>query len=115
MITENAQKALFLPESYGKLGDPTHNLLILPSKHNDPFENLLLMNSEDIELLVHEGVPLYGNRNYLENFIIEESAYFFFNIVDQDKFVIGHPEKTVAAIHNLLGYHKNFPYLPFRS
>ncbi|MBW1783345.1 MAG: amidohydrolase family protein [Deltaproteobacteria bacterium] len=113
MITENAQKALFLPESYGRLRDPTPNLLILPLKHNDPFENLLLMNSEDIELLVHEGVPLYGNRNYLENFSIEESAYFFFKIGDCDKFVIGHPEQIVATIGNLLGYHKEFPYLPF--
>jgi len=114
MITENPQKALFLPESYGKLTDTTSNLLITPIEHNDPFENLLHVNSEDIELLVHEGVPLYGNRNYLTNFSIKESAYFFFTIGNCEKFVIGHPEQTVAAINNILGYHKKFPYLPFK-
>lgn len=113
MITTNAQKALFLPENYGKLESETSELLLLKKKTDDPFENLLLCDIEDIELFIHAGKPIYGDEKYLEYFNIEPENYFFFSLGKTKKFVSGHPEKTSRKIDEILGYHKDFPFLPF--
>jgi len=113
MITENAQKALFLPESYGKLELNTSHLMLVKNIKDDPFENILYMETKDIDLLIHRGIPIYGNRKFLDDFDVNPEDYFFFKIGNEDKFVIGHPEKICAKIDAMLGYHKDFPYLPF--
>ena len=113
MITENAQKALFLPESYGKVELNTPHLMLVKNIKDDPFENILDLKTKDIELLIHRGIPLYGTRKFLDDFDINPEDYFFFKIGNEDKFVIGHPEKICAKIDAMLGYHKDFPYLPF--
>ncbi|HPR18357.1 MAG TPA: amidohydrolase family protein, partial [Candidatus Cloacimonadota bacterium] len=41
MITANAAKALFLPDSYAELRSETENLLLLRHNHDDVFENIL--------------------------------------------------------------------------
>ena len=113
MITTNAQKALYLPTSYGKLEECSTNLLLMNKKKEDPFENLLHVDTSDIALLVHEGVPIFGDIEYFEDFTVDTSSYYFFKIGHSGKFVIGHPEAVTKKIDSILGYHKRFPYLPF--
>ncbi|MBC8384518.1 MAG: amidohydrolase family protein [Candidatus Cloacimonetes bacterium] len=113
MITTNAQKALFLPDSYGKLADKSPHLLLVRKKVDDPFNNLLKIDTTDIELMIHNGIPIYGNKKYLQKFLFDNDDYFYFKIGNTEKFVIGHPEKIVNKIDSILGYHKKFPYFPF--
>ena len=108
MITINAQKALMLDESLGVLNNQTANLLLLPKKVEDPFENLLHCDINDIELFIYNGIPLYGNTRFLDNFDLDLKNYYQFG----NKFVIGHPEKILATIKAKLGYKKSFPFLP---
>ena len=65
---------------------------------------------EDIELLMHRGVPIYGNTKLLDEFNINENDYYFFG---ENRFVLGHPEKITEFINKKLGYKKDFPFLPF--
>jgi hypothetical protein len=113
MITIVPQKTLFLEEWYGKLPLKTSDLLLIRKKHNDPFENLLSVDFHDIELFVYQGKPIYGNADFLEYFAIDENDYYKFKHHSAKRFIIGHPEKTLEKIDELLGYHKNFPFLPF--
>jgi len=113
MFTTNACKALFLPDSCGKLEDITSDILLINKKDEDAFENLLHLDILDIELQLYQGIPIYGNPKYLVDFDIEPADYYFFETGKKKKFVIGHPEKICNTINNILGYHKYFPYLPF--
>ena len=108
MITVNAQKALMLDKSFGVLNNQTADLLLLPKKDEDPFENLLHCDINDIELFICNGIPLYGNTRFLDNFDLNLKNYYQFG----NKFVIGHPEKILSTINSKLGYKKSFPFLP---
>ncbi len=110
MITTNAAKALKLPKEYGTLSENTSNLLLINKHDEDPFRNLLKTQIEDIELLIHQGTPIYGDVEFLNEFNINRSDYYFFG---DDRFVFGHPEKITDSINRKLGYKKDFPFLPF--
>ncbi|MBN2460202.1 MAG: amidohydrolase family protein [Candidatus Cloacimonetes bacterium] len=112
-ITENAARALMLPEPYGRLSETTSELLLLEPKDDDPFQNLLQVEIPDIALLVHKGTPIYGDAILLSGFKIKEDNYYFFSLSGRQKFVIGHPEKIIDKVDSLLGYHKEFHYIPF--
>lgn len=113
MISTNARKALFLQDSYGILANETSNLLLLKMKDLDPFENILNTLMDDIELFIHQGIPVYGDLKFLADFDIDRKQYHFFNVHGHKKFVKGHPELINAKIDSILGYHKDFPFFPF--
>ncbi len=113
MITQNAQKALFLDKTYAGLPDMNNsNILLLSRKKDDPFQNIEFCDTEDIKLVVSAGKPIYGDLRYLELFPVNEADYHIYKSGDNERFVIGHPEKLVAEIDSILGYHKVFPYIP---
>lgn len=114
MITVNAAKALFLPEAKAILNpQKTNNLLLIDTLEHDPLENLLEVNSEHIQLLLHNGIPLYGDAWWLEFFHTVPADYTEFRVGKREKFVIGDPLELNDKIDAVLGYHKDFPYLPF--
>ena len=110
MITTNTVKALKLTDEYGAIEENTSNLLLIKKHDEDPFRNILKAYMEDIELLMHRGVPIYGDAKFLDEFSINEDNYYFFG---KNRFVYGHPEKITKFINNKLGYKKDFPFLPF--
>lgn len=109
MITINATIALNLDKDISELKAETSELLLLKKRSDDPFKNILECGIEDIELFVHDGKPLYGNTKFLEGFEIDLSNYYKFC---DNRFVIGHPEKVTDKINSILGYKKDFPFLP---
>ena len=114
MFTKNAQKALFIDEKYGKLThNDNENLLILNKKDDEPMQNLLKVDMEDVKLQIYNGKPIYGDYEYLSAFDVNPDDYFIFETKGIKKFVIGHPEKIIKIIDSYLGYHKQFPFIPF--
>jgi hypothetical protein len=114
MTTENAARALMLPVSYARL-DPagTANLLLAEAVENDPFENLLDLDATTIQLLVVDGIPRYGDSEWMETLNLDEDSYTLFRTGNKEKFVLGDPQDLNETIDSALGYHKDFPYLPF--
>lgn len=110
MVTVNAKRALMLDDHFGKLTEENPDLLIMKKRSEDPFANLLESDINDIQFFVYQGIPIYGNKDFLSNFDINPENYYFF---DKDRFVIGHPEKVLKRINQKLGYNKDFPFLPF--
>lgn len=114
MFTVNAAKALYLPASDAILNPArTSELLLMDALENDPFTNLVEVNSEHIKLLLHKGIPLYGDTEWLEYLDTDTADYITFRVGKREKFVIGDPLELNDQIDLALGYHKDFPYLPF--
>jgi cytosine/adenosine deaminase-related metal-dependent hydrolase len=114
MLTVNAAKALYLPDSTGVLNpDATSDLLLMDALDSNPFANLLSISSEHIRLLLHNGVPLYGDIAWMDSINCDTDNYTLFSIGKRKKFVLGNPLELNARIDAVLGYHKDFPYLPF--
>ncbi len=114
MVTVNAAKALFIPAEKAVL-DPekTTELLLIDALDSDPFANLLEVSSEHIQLLLHNGLPLYGDAAWLEYFASPPADYTEFRVGKREKFVLGDPLELNDRIDEALGYHKDFPFLPF--
>ncbi len=114
MVTENAVYALMLDPKYAFLNpEQTDNLLLIDKIDNDPFENLLQIEAENINLLFSDGVPRFGNVEWLDIFALDRDNYTIFRTGKQEKFVLGDPLELNDEIDAKLGYHKDFPYLPF--
>jgi len=114
MISVNAAQALFLPPEQAMLiPEETADLVLIDALEHDPLENLLEVTSENIRLLLHKGIPLYGDAEWLECLETLPAAYTEFRVGKREKFVIGDPLELNDRIDAVLGYHKDFPYLPF--
>ncbi len=114
MITVNAAKALYLPPETAVINPAeTSDLLLIDALEHDPLENLLEVNSEHIQLLLHNGIPIYGDVEWLEYFQTLPADYTQFRVGKREKFVIGDPQEMNDQIDAALGYHKDFPFLPF--
>lgn len=114
MVTQNAVKALHLHPRYGALNpDDTQNLLLIDQVEKDPFENLMELEMKAIQLLLVDGIPRYGDSWLLELFPDLEEEYTIFRTSNREKFVIGDPLEINDQIDAALGYHKDFPFLPF--
>ena len=114
MVTLNATKALNLKPEYALLSPQnTRHLLLLDQVEGNPFENLLALEMNAIKLLMIDGVPLYGDSEYLDFLDESDAEYTIFRTGNREKFVIGDPLEINDLIDAALGYHKDFPFLPF--
>jgi len=114
MMTVNAAKALFIPADRAVLNpEKTTDLLLIDALEHDPLENLLEVGSEHIQLLLHNGLPVFGDIDWLEIFPYFPDDYTEFRVGKREKFVLGDPLELNDQIDEALGYHKDFPYLPF--
>ena len=110
MISVNSEKALFLEHQNLNNSD---SILITEKLDENPYKNITKLQPKDIKLFIKNKIPIYGQKQYLDNFIFDEEDYFFYTKDNVDYFVIGHPEKIMEEIESVLGYPKNLPYLPF--
>jgi cytosine/adenosine deaminase-related metal-dependent hydrolase len=118
MVTINAAKAFWMQDRIGsldegKLGD----VLVLKAKKDDPYENLLSASMNDIELLVLEGKPIYGESRFLEIFGLSKDSlppgYSSIALGKKNMFVIGDPEGLYLHVRKKVGFQKVLDYLPF--
>jgi len=115
MITYNASKAFWMEDRIGtldegKLGD----ILVLKGRHDDPYENLVNASMKDIELLVLEGAPIYGETRFLDIFGgAPPSGYSQIKVSGRAMFVKGDPAGLYTHIRGKIGFKKKLDYLPF--
>ncbi|MDX9869547.1 MAG: amidohydrolase family protein, partial [Candidatus Cloacimonadales bacterium] len=86
MVTTNAYRALYVNDA--ELLDPRKNLLIISKKKEDPFENILYQEIDDVHLMVQKGVPLYGDISFMDHLNVDEKDYYFFKVGNKEKFVV---------------------------
>jgi len=115
MVTVNAARALWMEDrigtlEIGKLAD----ILVLETKDDDPYENLVNAGMADIELLVLAGRPIYGQTRFLDIFGGRLPAgYSLVEVGGRRMFVKGNPAGLYLNLRKKVGFDKVLDYLPF--
>ncbi len=115
MVTINPAKAFRMENRLGTL-EPGKlaDLLVTKARLEDPYENLAQLPMEDIELLVMEGKPLYGEMRFLP--LLGDSlpaGYSAIIVGGREMFVVGYPAALYAEVRKKVGFAKVLDYLPF--
>ncbi len=114
MVTENAARAMMLPQRCAFLQDKDcRDILLVDQVDKDPFENLMNLDAEMINLMIVNGEALMGDVSWVEELGLDEDDYSYFRVGKKEKFVIGDPMQINDDVDEALGYHKDFAYLPF--
>jgi cytosine/adenosine deaminase-related metal-dependent hydrolase len=115
MITINAAKAFWMQDRIGSLERGNlADILVLKAVKDDPYENLIEASMKDIELLVLEGKPIYGELRFLDIFGGElPDGYSKIKVGRRAMFVKGDPAGLYAEIRRKIGFKKELDYLPF--
>ncbi|MCL2185962.1 MAG: amidohydrolase family protein [Treponema sp.] len=115
MVTINSAKALWMDKRIGtleegKLGD----ILVLKAKNDCPYENLVDAGMKDIELLILQGTPIYGEMRFLDIFNGKlPSDYTQIKVGKKEMFVKGDPAGLFKEVREKVGFKKELDYLPF--
>jgi len=114
-MTINAAKAFWMQNRIGsldegKLGD----ILVLKSNNSDPYENIVNAGMQDIELLVLEGTPVYGETRFLDIFGGKlPGGYTQIKVNNRSMFVKGDPAALYMEARKKIGFKKELDFLPF--
>jgi len=113
MVTKTAAAILGIDDQVGTL-DPGKraDLLIIRKKSDDPFQDLINVHSEDIGLLMVDGVPVYGDVFFLNEFHLPAERVKRIQVAGKKKFLVGDLEGLLVSIARTIGYAKDFDFLP---
>ncbi|MFZ5368822.1 MAG: amidohydrolase family protein [Spirochaetota bacterium] len=115
MVTINPAKAFRMADRLGTL-EPGKlaDILVTKARLDDPFENLAQLSMQDIELLIMEGKPIYGEKRFLP--LLGDSlpaTYSTIMVAGREMFVAGNPAALYAEVRKKVGFKKVLDYLPF--
>jgi cytosine/adenosine deaminase-related metal-dependent hydrolase len=115
MTTQNAARAFWMDDRIGTLEEgKLADLLVLKGKKDDPYENLVAASMEDIQLLVLEGTPIYGELRFMDIFGGGLPAgYSQITVGKRPMFVKGNPAGLYREVRRKIGFKKTLDYLPF--
>ena len=116
MVTINSAKAFRMQDRIGSLEEgKLADILVMKARKDDAYENLVSASMQDIELLVLEGKPIYGERRFLD--IFGEAAvpegYTEITVGKRPMFIIGDPAALYREIRQRTGFKKVLDFLPF--
>ncbi|MCX7786953.1 MAG: amidohydrolase family protein [Spirochaetes bacterium] len=116
MVTQNPAKALRREDSIGTLEiGKWADILVVKQIEEDPFETLLKMNLEDIELLVLAGIPILGSDRCIALFQKKEKDYTSIALKGCKRTVIGDPMALLQRVREKVGYPKVLDYMPLQG
>ena len=117
MVTVNSAKAFWMQDKIGRLEEGMlGDILVLKAKNDDPYENLVNAEMKDIELLVLNGKPIYGELRFLDIFGKSGAApegYAKIKTGNREMFVKGDPAGLYNTVREKIGFKKKLDYLPF--
>jgi cytosine/adenosine deaminase-related metal-dependent hydrolase len=117
MITINAARAFWMEDRIGALEEgKLADLLVLKGCQDDPYENLVSASMRDIELVVLEGMPIYGELRFLDCFGASgdlPEGYTRITVGKRQMFVKGDPAALYREVRRKVGFKKVLDYLPF--
>jgi cytosine/adenosine deaminase-related metal-dependent hydrolase len=115
MVTINPARAFRMADRVGSLeSGKLADVLVLKARVDDPYENLASASMQDVELLVMEGRPLYGQERFLD--LLDgalPSGYSMIKVGGKSMFVVGDPAALYAEVRRKVGFRKVLDYLPF--
>jgi cytosine/adenosine deaminase-related metal-dependent hydrolase len=114
MVTINPAKAFRMEDKIGSLEEGKYaDLLFLRPREQDPYEALVSARMDDIELLIQEGTPVYGDAKYEDLFRRRGCEYTTVEVKGRKMCVKGDPAGLLEDIRRSVGFNKVLDYLPF--
>jgi cytosine/adenosine deaminase-related metal-dependent hydrolase len=115
MVTMNPSRAFRMDDRIGSLEEgKLADVLVLKTRVDDPYENLASAGMFDVELLIMEGKPLYGEERFLDLLDGKIPAdYSKVTVGGRPMFVIGDPGALYREVRRKVGFKKVLDYLPF--
>ncbi len=115
MVTINPAKAFRMADKTGSIEEGKWaDLLVLSAREDDPYENLAKAEMKDIQLLIREGRPIYGEERFLE--LLDGTlpvGYSIIEVAGRSMFIIGDPSALYGEVRKKVGFAKELSYLPF--
>ena len=113
MATVNPAKAFRLADKLGSIEkNKIADLLVIDGNINKPYSSLVNAKLEDISLVIFEGKPLYGDKEFKNIFKKLDIKTTKFKIGKKEKIIIGDPLSLLKKIRKLVGFKKTLPFLP---
>jgi 5-methylthioadenosine/S-adenosylhomocysteine deaminase len=113
MVTRNPARAFWMQDRIGSIEEgKLADLLFLRPRVSDPYEALLQAQIEDIELILREGSPLYGDQRWEELFRQRGVKYTRAGVRGRSVCVRGDPAGLLAKVRDAVGFKKVLDYLP---
>jgi len=115
MVTVNPARAFRMYDRIGSLEEgKLADVLLLKARVDDPYENLASAGMTDVQLLVMEGKPIYGEERFLDLFGGKLPAgYSRVSVGERSMFIVGDPNALYNEVRRKVGFQKMLDYLPF--
>ena len=113
MATINPAKAFRLGDKIGSIEkNKLADLIAISGDVKNPYSSLVHAKLEDIALVIYEGKPFYGDREYKDIFKKLNVKTSKFKINRKEKICVGDPIGLLKTIRKLVGFKKILPFLP---
>ncbi len=113
MVTVNAARALLMEDAIGRLeAGLSADVLMVRKEGADPFDAYLSVRSSCVDLLMLGGVPLLGSVRHEDLFVACRGAFSRVLVDGEPMLVRGDPVGLMEEVERLLGYRKEFHFLP---
>ncbi len=116
MVTANPAKAFRIAKDTGTLEEgKLADILVVKQTRNDPYESLMEVKTEDIELLTRDGTPILGSKAHEELFTGREAGYTTVKIRGREMLVSGDPAGLMDKVRKAVGFHKVLDFIPLEG
>jgi cytosine/adenosine deaminase-related metal-dependent hydrolase len=111
MVTANPARAFRLKKN-GKIENGYLADLALFEKQGDPYSSIVNAELRDVKLVVIEGMPVYGDAQYLDLFDELDVEYQEVRVQGRNKLIVGDLIGLLRRISQAVGFKKEFPFMP---
>lgn len=113
MATINPAKALRLDKEIGSLEKgKIADFIAISGNPKKPYSSLVKADFKDIDLVVYEGLPMYGSVEHEDLFKKFDIPYNKVKIAGTNKIINGDPKALMKRIRKYVGFKKEIPFLP---
>jgi 5-methylthioadenosine/S-adenosylhomocysteine deaminase len=113
MVTVNPARAFRMQKETGSLVEGRlADILVVRQRQEDPWESLVSARVEDIELLVQEGTPIYGDAAHEELFAGRGAQYTKVAVRGRKMLVKGDPAALMERVRKAVGFRKVLDFIP---
>lgn len=112
MVTQNPAKAFHFNDLGAIQEGYTADLVIVNDKGGTPESSVVLAELRDIQLVVIDGMPRYGDAKYRYLFDTLKMDYSHIVVDGVEKLIIGDLKGLLKRISRAVGFKKEFPFLP---
>jgi len=112
MITVNPSYAFKLSDHGSINPGNVADFVVISRTEDNPYSAVVNAQLEDIALVVINGKPMYGDSYYKQLFDYHKVKYQEIVLRNKQKIVVGDLSGLLRRISKVVGYKKEFPFIP---